>query len=57
MTFRDDKHGRVCVGFRQMGKFQRGGYDALTSGILCAPPGKNLTNNDIAIFIDNVRLR
>jgi hypothetical protein len=57
VTFRDDQHERVCVGFRRMGKFQRGGYDSLTGGLLCAPPGKNLTNNDIAIFIDHVRLQ
>lgn len=57
VTFRDEKHGRTCVGFRRMGRFQRGGYDSVTGGILCAPPGKSLTSNDIAIFIDNVRLQ
>ena len=57
VTFKDDKHGRICVGFRRMGKFQRGGYESLTSGIMCAPSGKNFGTNDIAIFIDNVRLQ
>jgi hypothetical protein len=38
-----------------LGKFQRGGYDSVTGGILCAPPGKAITDNDIALFIDNVR--
>ena len=57
VTFKDDKNGRVCVGFRRMGKFQRGGYESLTAGIMCAPPGKNLGTNDIPIFIDNVRLQ
>ena len=57
ITFRDDKNGRICVGFRRMGKFQRGGYESVTSGIMCAPPGKNFGMNDIPIFIDNVSLR
>lgn len=57
VTFRDDKHARVCAGFRRLGHFQRGGYDSITSGILCAPPGKALTHNDIAIFIDSVQLQ
>jgi len=55
VTFRDGKHGRRCTGFRRLGKFQRGGYDSVTGGILCAPPGKAITDNDIALFIDNVR--
>jgi hypothetical protein len=57
VTFKDDKHGRTCVGFRRMGNFHRGGYDSVTSGIMCAPPGKTLTTGDIAIFIDHVRLQ
>ena len=57
VTFKDDKHGRICVGFRRMGPYQRGGYKSLTAGIMCAPPGKNFGTNDIAIFLDNVRLR
>jgi hypothetical protein len=57
VTFKDDKHGRTCVGFRRMGKFHRGGYDSITGGIMCAPSGKTLTTGDIAIFIDNVRLQ
>ena len=57
VTFRDGKLGRVCVGFRRMGSFQRGGYDSLTAGVMCAPPGKDLTQNDVGIFIDNVKLQ
>ena len=57
VTFKDDKHGRTCVGFRRMGKFHRGGYDFITGGIMCAASGKTLTTGDIAIFIDNVRLQ
>ena len=57
VTFIDGKHGRVCVGFRRMGKFQRGGYESLMAGVMCAPPGRNLAPNDIGIFIDSVKLR
>ena len=57
VTLMDGKHGRVCVGFRRMGKFQRGGHDSLTAGVMCAPPGKNFAPNDIGIFIDSVTLR
>jgi hypothetical protein len=47
-TFRDDKHKLSCVGFRRMGKPQRGGYESLTGAIMCAPPGKTLANDDIS---------
>jgi len=57
VTFKDGKHARRCIGFRRLGKFQRGGYDSVTSGILCAPPGKAITDSDIGLFIDNVRLQ
>jgi hypothetical protein len=57
VIFRDDKHQRLCTGFRRMGNFQRGGYDSITGGILCAPPGKKLTEKDVALFIVNVRLQ
>lgn len=57
VTFSDDKDGRSCAGFRRLGQFQRGGYASVTGGILCAPPGKGIAANDIAIFIDNVRLQ
>jgi len=57
VTFRDGEEGRHCIGFRRMGGFQRGGYDSVTGGILCAPSGKTVTDNDIALFIDNVRLQ
>lgn len=56
VTFRDGKQGRACVGFRRLGKFQRGGYDSVTGGILCAASGKTVTDKDIELFIDNVRL-
>jgi hypothetical protein len=57
VTFNDAKLGRTCVGFRRLGKLQRGGYDGVTGAILCAPPGKAVTNDDLALFIDNVRLQ
>jgi VanZ family protein len=56
-TFRDDKHKLSCVGFRRMGKPQRGGYESLTGAIMCAPPGKTLANDDITRFIDRVQLQ
>lgn len=57
ITFSDTKDGRGCAGFRRLGPFQRGGYESVTGGILCAPPGKAIAGNDISIFIDNVRLQ
>jgi hypothetical protein len=57
VTFKDGKLGRSCIGFRRLGKPQRGGYDAVTGAILCAPPGKAVTDGDVAVFIDNVRLQ
>jgi|EndMetStandDraft_5_1072996.scaffolds.fasta_scaffold73578_3 hypothetical protein len=57
VTFNDSKDGRNCTGFRRLGQFQRGGYDSVTGGILCAPSGKTIAVDDISIFIDNVRLQ
>jgi len=57
VTFNDGRAGRSCVGFRRVGKPQRGGYDSLMGGILCAPPGKTITDVDITVFIDNARLQ
>jgi hypothetical protein len=57
VTFRDDKNARSCAGFRRLGKFQRGGYDSVTGGILCAPPGKDIVDLDIQKLIDGVRLQ
>jgi hypothetical protein len=57
VTFKDGKNARNCVGFRRLGKFQRGGYDSVSGGILCAPPGKTIAGKDIALFISNVRLQ
>ena len=57
VTFTDDKNGRHCAGFRRLGKFQRGGYDSVTGGILCAPAGKGLATGDIPKFIEHVRLQ
>jgi hypothetical protein len=57
VTFKEGKQGRRCVGFRRLGEFQRGGYASVTGGILCAPAAKAMTDSDIALFIDNVRLR
>ena len=41
VTFKDAKGGRSCIGFRRVGKAQRGGYDALTGGILCRTTGED----------------
>lgn len=57
VTFRDGKAGRSCIGFRRVGRPQRGGYDAVTGGILCAPPGKTIGEVDISVFIDKARLQ
>jgi hypothetical protein len=57
VSFKDGKGGRACAGFRRLGRPQRGGYDSLTGGILCAPPGKTINGNDIPVLIDNVRLQ
>ena len=57
VTFTDGRMGRSCLGFRRVGKPQRGGYDAVTGAILCAPPGKTFTDGDVALFVDNVRLQ
>jgi hypothetical protein len=54
VSFKDGKAGRTCMGFRRVGRPQRGGYDALTGGILCAPPG--LTHAEVSVFIDKARL-
>jgi hypothetical protein len=56
VSFKDGKAGRTCMGFRRVGRPQRGGYDALIGGILCAPPGKILTDAEVSVFIDKARL-
>ena len=57
VTFKDGKAGRTCIGFRRVGRPQRGGYDSLTGGILCAPLGKTISEVDVSVFIDNARLQ
>ena len=57
VSFKDGKAGRTCIGFRRIGRPQRGGYNSLTGGILCAPPGKTIGSGDISAFIDNARLQ
>ncbi len=57
VTFKDGKAARSCIGFRRMGRPQRGGYDSIMGGILCAPPGKPVTAGDTASFIDKARLQ
>lgn len=57
VTFADDKNGRSCTGFRRLGQYQRGGYDSVTGGILCAPTGKAITASDTLKFIESVRLK
>jgi hypothetical protein len=57
VTFKDDKAGLACVGFRRPGAPQRGGYQSITAGILCPPRGKILGNDEIGRFIQRVQLR
>jgi hypothetical protein len=57
VTFKDGKAGRACLGFRRVGRPQRGGYDSLMGGILCAPSGKTVSDVDISVFIDKARLQ
>jgi hypothetical protein len=56
-TFRDAKQAQNCAGFRRTGKQRRGGYEWVVGGILCAPAGRNLTDDQFAQFIDRVRLQ
>jgi hypothetical protein len=55
--FRDGKETQDCAGFRRTGNPRRGGYDWLLAGIVCAPAGRTLGNDQIARFIDRVRLQ
>lgn len=57
VTFTDGRMGRSCIGFRRLGGPQRGGYDSLMGGVLCAPQGKAIGQLDISAFIDNARLQ
>ena len=57
VSFKDGKAGRTCIGFRRVGRPQRGGYDALTGGILCAPPGTTITDAEPSVFIDKAQLQ
>jgi hypothetical protein len=57
VNFKDGKAGRTCIGFRRIGSPQRGGYDTLTGGILCAPPGKTITDAEVSVFIDKAQLQ
>jgi len=55
--FQDVQRGWSCTGFRRLGSPQRGGYQSITGGILCAPPGKTLSDTEVAAFIDGVRIQ
>jgi hypothetical protein len=55
--FQDSKRGRSCAGFRRLGRPQRGGYESITGGIFCAPPGRSLTTQQIDQFVERVRLQ
>jgi hypothetical protein len=55
VSFKDGKVGRTCIGFRRVGRPQRGGYDSVMGGILCAPPGKTIGEADISVFINSAR--
>lgn len=57
VTFTDGRMGRSCLGFRRVGKPQRGGYDLVMGGILCAPRATTIGQADITTFIDNARLQ
>jgi hypothetical protein len=56
VTFKDDKQGLNCVGFRRPGPAQRSGYQSVTGGIRCAPRGKGLTSDEIGRFVDRVQI-
>jgi hypothetical protein len=57
VTFKDGSAGRSCIGFRRPGRPQRGGYESLMGGILCAPPGRAIGEVDTSALIDNARLQ
>ena len=57
VTFKDGKAGRTCIGFRRLGRPQRGGYDALTGGILCAPSGRSIAEAELSTFIDKAQVQ
>jgi hypothetical protein len=55
-SFRDGQYS--CAGFRRAGKERRGGgYEWIMGGVLCAPAGQALSNEQFAQFIDRVRLQ
>src|SRR6267154_2237372 len=56
-TFRDEKQAQGCAGLRRTGNQRRGGYDWIIGAVLCAPAGRNLTNDQFTQFIDGVRLQ
>jgi hypothetical protein len=55
VSFKDGQF--PCAGFRRIGNPRRGGYDWVMGGILCAPRGQTLTNEQFGQFIDRVRLQ
>ena len=55
VSFKDGQF--PCAGFRRIGNPRRGGYDWVMGGILCAPRGQILTNQQFGQFIDRVRLQ
>jgi hypothetical protein len=57
VTFRDGHAGRSCMGFRRVGRPQRGGYASVMGGILCAQSPKTVSDVDVAVFIDNARIQ
>jgi hypothetical protein len=57
VTFKDGRAGRACMGFRRVGRPQRGGYESVMGGILCAPPGRAIGDGDISAFVNNARLQ
>jgi hypothetical protein len=56
-TFRDEKQAQGCAGLRRTGNQRRGGYDWIIGAVLCAPAGRNLTNDQFTQFVDGVRLQ
>jgi hypothetical protein len=54
-SFRDGQY--PCAGFRRTGHPRRGGYDWVLGGLLCAPQGRTLSNEQFGQFIERVQLR
>lgn len=56
MTFRNKK-SQPCAGFRRLGDSRRAGYVWVMGGVKCWPKEKDVTQVQIAQFIDQGQLR